>query len=394
MSTRVVLVLPSITSYTTFLSGLSTRAQSTDVGIYLAAGPDIHGNHQRLTEPVAGNLELPSIREGRKLGALTATLALRRFISDVNPAVVHTHFAAAAVIAAAARYLLPARHTKWLATFHGLSATVDQRIAPGGVARWELWAAQRFDRVYVHNVEDARFLRHRYANMDVRLNATTLGCDLDTFRPGRFQSADRDRIRTQLGIPAGSPIVVFIGRQVSFKGFDTAVRTFWRVRERIPACRLLLVGDRDPVHRVGLQHDEIQRLDADPTVINCGWQSDVSGYLAISDVCLFPSEREGMPVCLMEALSMGVPCVTADARGCRDIVRHGADGYVIAGGSIEAFAHAVCEILEKDAIKQSMSRVAVQDRQRFDRTAALDEQVRQYLDASMPARTTSVMSGA
>jgi glycosyltransferase involved in cell wall biosynthesis len=55
-------------------------------------------------------------------------------------------------------------------------------------------------------------------------------------------------------------------------------------------------------------------------IIDAGYTDDVASYLAISDAMVFPSQREGMPVCLMEALAMGVPVITRASRGCRDVV--------------------------------------------------------------------------
>ncbi len=64
-------------------------------------------------------------------------------------------------------------------------------------------------------------------------------------------------------------------------------------------------------------------------VILAVWQANVADWLSIADLCVFASERGGMPVCLMESLSMGVPVITANTRGCRDVVRDGVDGVVL-----------------------------------------------------------------
>lgn len=386
MNRRVLLVVPSITSYKTFLSSLPARAAEMGLDISLAAGPTLPGHaHVPMDEPLAGHLVLPSMRSGNPLAAARAVLALRRFVTVTRPHIVHAHFAAAATIAAATRTLLPGSATAWWATFHGLQSGSSPAGRPTGASAWELWAACRHDRVVVLNAEDADFLCHRAPSLDVRVNAVAMGCDLERFSPHRFPEADRLQIRGRLGIPARAPVVVFVGRQVAFKGFGTVLRAFWKIRERFPECRLLLIGTRDPVHPVGLEPDELRRMTTDPAVIACGWQDDVSSFLAISDVCVFPSEREGMPVCLMEALSMGVPCVTSDSRGCRDIVRHGVDGLVVPQASPDAYADAVVRILRSETLHEEMQRRALDGRQRFDRQAFIDDQLRQYLDAPLAA---------
>lgn len=381
MNTDVLLVMPSVSSYQTFFMDLPARAAEAGLRIHLAAGPPFHGQEAAPGGALSGRCALPEIRSGGGIAAARAVIALRRFIAELRPRVVHSHFAVAAVVAAATRYIAPqADAATWLATFHGLSGGASVVGNRSRVGKWEVWAARRHDRAYVLNQEDADHLHRLAPTLDVRLSAVSLGCDLARFSPSRFSADDRLAIKNQLGIPSAAPVVVFVGRQASFKGFATVVRAFWGICERVQECRLLLVGGRDPVHPVGLDADEIQRMTSDPSIIACGWQADVSPLLAVSDVCLFPSEREGMPVCLMEALSMGVPCVTSHSRGCRDIVRHETDGYVVRSGDPADYAAAVCRILASSVVSDSMRRCALAGRIRFDRRAFLDDQVRQYVE--------------
>lgn len=389
MNPRVLLVVPSITSVQTFLASLPTRAAEAGVEIYLAAGPALPGAARgMLDEPFAGRLELPAVRSGAPFAAARAVLRLKRFIATVRPHVIHAHFAAAATIAAATRALAPSVPAAWWATFHGLHSGLSGTGRSARTAGWELWAARRHDRVFVLNAEDADVLRHRDPTVDVCVTPVLLGCDLDRFSPHRFSPADRLQIRETLGIPADAPVVVFVGRQTDFKGFGTLLRAFWKLRESIPACRLVLVGGRDPVHAVGLEPAELRRMTADPMVIDCGWQDDVSPFLAIAAACLFPSEREGMPVCLMEALSMGVPCVTSDSRGCRDVVQHGVDGLLVQGASPAAYADAAGRILLSAPLREEMRRHALEGRRRFDRRAFIADQVSLYRDARVGAPHT------
>jgi glycosyltransferase involved in cell wall biosynthesis len=72
---------------------------------------------------------------------------------------------------------------------------------------------------------------------------------------------------------------------------------------------------------------DLPNLNLIQGVHHLGWQEDPAPYLAISNTMVFPSEREGMPVCMMEAQSMGLPVVTVDSRGCREIVND-SNGFV------------------------------------------------------------------
>jgi len=108
----------------------------------------------------------------------------------------------------------------------------------------------------------------------------------------------------------------------------------------------------------------------------------VAEWLATSDLCVFPSEREGMPVCLMEALCMGVPVVTSDSRGCRDVVRNGLDGIVLASPDTEGLVNAIGSLLEHPELLEGMRRESLRQRSHFDRRCYIEEQLK-YLELSV-----------
>lgn len=76
-----------------------------------------------------------------------------------------------------------------------------------------------------------------------------------------------------------------------------------------------------------------------------GWCDDPAPYLSIADAMAFPSEREGMPVCVMEALSMGVPVIGCNRRGVRDLVESDATGILTERNSL-AVAAAMQQVVE------------------------------------------------
>lgn len=85
----------------------------------------------------------------------------------------------------------------------------------------------------------------------------------------------------------------------------------------------------NPIHPTGLTGQEEIDLFENTSIINIGYTSIVEKYLAITDVFLFPSKKEGLPVCIVEALAMGVPVVTLDERGNSDVVKDNFNGYLI-----------------------------------------------------------------
>lgn len=62
-----------------------------------------------------------------------------------------------------------------------------------------------------------------------------------------------------------------------------------------------------------------KRLGVEDRVIFAGYRDDVIDFYGMSDVFVFPSIREGLPVALLEALASGLPCVAAKNRGSVDL---------------------------------------------------------------------------
>lgn len=372
---RVLLVVPSASSVRVFLREVAEAWVADGGEMAIATAADLPGVSGRWPN-CAPRFDLPELRGGVVSGLPRAVLRLRRLVREWRPDIVHAHFGVAALMCALAR-----SHEEslvWMATFHGLHGTLARHPDFNLTARAEIWAAAQMDRSWVLNQEDLNYLRQAGIERGKVGLQRAVGCDLRQFAPQRFSATDRARLRAELNLPADAPVLVFVGRSVEFKGFAITVRAFWRARETVPALRLLIVGATDPIHATGLSPAEETQLASDPTIVRTGWREDVAPCLAIADLCVFPSRREGMPVNLMEALAMGVPVITGDARGCRDVVRDGVEGCVLSRPDDQSLAREILELIEHPARRAEMARNALAGRTRFARQWFVDEQTKIY----------------
>jgi glycosyltransferase involved in cell wall biosynthesis len=373
----VLLVVPSVTSYDVFFRGLRATGAGSGLDIRVAGGPPLAACEPRRHSDDEV-MRLPSFRSGSLASLGAAAWSLSRHVRTWRPAVVHSHFTAGVVCAAAARGLSGSRGARWIATFHGLHGN-----AAGGEGAPIAACAERFgtrsaDVTFVLNKEDVPSLASRVPRADVRwLGGFGLGCDLAQNDPGRFTAVDVARIRLSYRIGRG-PVMAYIGRKTEFKGYHIAVEALRIIRKTMPEAVLVVAGVADAVHATGLSEDGSHHREG---IIDLGWQHDVTPVLAIADVCVFPSAREGMPVNLMEALAMGVPCVTCDTRGCRDVVRSGVDGYVVPERNPQCIAAAVERVVSSPARQRGMRDEAIAGRGRFDREEYLRRQVAFYEQA-------------
>jgi glycosyltransferase involved in cell wall biosynthesis len=376
---RVLLVVPSGTSFHTFFRGVADAWLQSGGELAVAAGPELPG-HATEWPGAVERFTLPAFRGGNPWSLWAAGRRLADVVNRWNPAIVHAHFAAGVAAAAVARSIVGASRRRWVGTFHGLHMSIAgaRPIVSRLTTAAERWAARRMDTVCVLNREDAAALLAILPAERVRLVASSgVGCDLAAFDPGRFPAGWREELRTRLGIRSDSLVVAFVGRRTAFKGFDVAVRGF--MRSGLEQASLLLVGAADRAHASGLTSVERTALAADPRIIDAGWQWDVAPYLAVADVCLLPSVREGLPVAGMESLAMGVPVVTVDSRGCRDVVRDGIDGVVLDAADAELIADALRSLAgDRDRLHR-MAQGAVAGRSRFDRCCYVAGELELYL---------------
>lgn len=84
-----------------------------------------------------------------------------------------------------------------------------------------------------------------------------------------------------------------------------------------------------------------------------GYRKDIPRLLAISNLEISCSSREGLPVNVIEAGIMGLPCIVTDCRGNRDLIKDGVNGYVIKINDIDSLVSKIKElILNQDILNK------------------------------------------
>jgi glycosyltransferase involved in cell wall biosynthesis len=172
-----------------------------------------------------------------------------------------------------------------------------------------------------------------------------------------------------LGVRAGrlsrltDRVVVSLGRFSPEKGFDLLLDAWARVSPSHPGWTLRLYGDGPAEAELRAQ---AERLGIAASVAFMGRTTDVAGALLGSSVYALSSRQEGMPVVLMEAMEFGVPCVAFDVSpGVRDVVTHGADGLLVAPGNTHAFADALTQLMDDEAMRREFGAAAHRSVQRY-----------------------------
>jgi glycosyltransferase involved in cell wall biosynthesis len=205
--------------------------------------------------------------------------------------------------------------------------------------------------VFQNRDDQAYFLRHALARADSSDLVPGSGIDVRLLESQRPSAEALAALRRELGIERG-PVVTMVSRLVRHKGVREFCAAARAVRRERPQCTFLLVGPLSSEGRQAVQRSEVE---ANADVRWVGPRPDVPALLALSDVFAFPSYyREGIPRALLEAAAMGVPLISTDMPGCRDVVRDGWNGILVPPRNVRALTRALLALLdgEPDALRQ------------------------------------------
>jgi glycosyltransferase involved in cell wall biosynthesis len=299
-------------------------------------------------------VEIPSLRREVSASDIRAVWEVFRTLRRERPAILHTHGAKAGGVGRLAALLAGrSRPPVIVHTFHG--HVLEGYFSPlrSTLFIWiERILARVSTRLIVVSDEVGRALiRLKVADVD-RIELVRLGFDLEPFVVSdEVRMELRESLRSELSIPLDRRVVTFVGRIVPIKRLDRFLAVAHQLRHR-EDVHLLIVGDGEL--RPQLESSAAARALGD-RVTWTGFRRDLVAIYCASDVVALTSDNEGTPVSLIEAQAAGVPVVTTDVGGARDVVEDGVTGRVLDPEDESGMADAIAEILDDPALASRFS---------------------------------------
>jgi glycosyltransferase involved in cell wall biosynthesis len=284
------------------------------------------------TELLDGSVRVHSLsfpRSAAPVQFLRAIQRMRALLRQRKYDCVDSHNRNASIVGRVAAWL--ERVPVNLYTAHGFYFHDEQRKAAyEATLGLEALLAQITHYTLSQSAADVALMTKRGWIRPSRIEAIGNGIDTQRFAP---PSIERSVLERSLGLRTGRFRIVATGRLVRGKGFADLLDAFTRFHDRYTDSELLIIGgivpnDIEPYQVEFLARAHASRI-ADAVTVS-GIVRCVESYLATSDVFVLPSYREGMPRALLEAMSMELPVIATDIRGCREIVRPDSDGWLYA----------------------------------------------------------------
>jgi glycosyltransferase involved in cell wall biosynthesis len=194
---------------------------------------------------------------------------------------------------------------------------------------------------------------------DERLRVIPNGIDENEFFPG-----DPLEARQKLGLPAGATILLSVGAFFEGKGHHRVIEVLPELLEKFPRVLLVALGDQsvDPRYFNSVK-ELIRRKNIEQEVLLVPVQEHAKIRLWMNAANLFclATSSEGRCNAILEALACGLPVVTTDVGGNRELIEDGTDGVLVSFWDAKAFSAALCRALSEawnyQAISQRARRV-------------------------------------
>jgi glycosyltransferase involved in cell wall biosynthesis len=287
---------------------------------------------------------------------------------------VHTHSGKAGVIGrlAARRAGVPLI----VHTIHGPSFGPFQGALANAVF---LAAERRAGRVTDHFVVVAEAMARQYLAAGIgaprQYSRIFSGFQIEPY----LQAKPDPALRSRLGLAEGDVVAGMIARLFALKGHDDLLDVAAELAARCPRLKFLWVGDG--AWRPRLEARMVAMGLRDRFVLaGLVPPEAVPRYVALMDLLVHLSRREGLPRALPQALAAGRPVVAYDCDGAGEVCRDNETGFLVAPGDRVALADRVLRLAENPGLRQRLGecgRAFV--RQRFPVDRMVDELAVLYL---------------
>jgi glycosyltransferase involved in cell wall biosynthesis len=299
-------------------------------------------------------------------------LALARLaflIRSIRPGIVHSHMVHANVLTRVGRILA------WVP----ICISTIHSIEDGG-RLWQLayritdWLCDMTTHVSRTGME--RYVKIR-AVPRAKIRHVPNGIDVERFRP---RADVRNEFRTRMGL-TDNFVWIAVGRFEAAKDYANLVNAFNLVSRERDDSVLLIVGRGIEEPQVRLR---VRTLGLEKQVRFLGLRKDIPNLLNVADAYVLSSQREGLPLVLLEAGASGLPVVTTDVGGTSEIVAEGKTGFLVPIRSAQGLAAGMLRMaglsVQQRALMGAEGRARVNARYAFPQI--VDEWERLYIETA------------
>ncbi len=224
------------------------------------------------------------------------------------------------------------------------------------------WARQRHQR-WIAVTEHSRLLISRtFGAPQEDLVRIYNGIRLQALHDHKVTDTIRCEVRAELGLPHRAVILLTVARLERTKGFEFLVRALPRLIRDFPDVRCVWVGEgKDREWITGQVHEH----GVAEHVLFTGYRSDVERLMRAADLFVLPTQFEGLPFVLLEAMARRLPIVASDVGGIPELIHDHVHGLLTRAGDSCSLLEALRWALHHPEKVKAMALAAEQRVQEF-----------------------------
>lgn len=214
----------------------------------------------------------------------------------------------------------------------------DEWMRPWHELAW-FGLLHRTDLVTASSERLAQRITRRYRIPPARVRAVHVGADLLG-----LERLDRREAKQRLGIPEDQPVVGSLGILHRTKRYDRLFRAVKKLEESTPFRPWIVLSGEGPA---GPELSDLARtLDLQDRLVFAPWKPNAGLQLSSMDVFVMPSDHDGLPLAIAQAMAMDIPVVASAVSGIPEIVEDGVTGRLFERDDLDALIRGLREALE------------------------------------------------
>jgi glycosyltransferase involved in cell wall biosynthesis len=255
---------------------------------------------------------------------LWALFEIKKIIKKISPNVVHTHTSKAGVLGRFAAWL---SGTKLIIhTIHSLpfiSANFFIKILYLFMEKITSLITHEF--INVSNGTKEIYLKYKIGNLSNH-HVIYSAFDVEKFKNTNKHQALKD-LNTDIDLESAK-IIIRMGRFEKLKGYKELIETFNKILLKFPNTVLILVGDGELL----VENKQLSKtLNLEKNIIFTGFTDHPEKIIALADVCVMNSEREGLSRAMLQYLAGGKPVVCSNIYGVKEVMKNEINGSLYEG---------------------------------------------------------------
>ncbi|HAF62588.1 MAG TPA: glycosyltransferase family 1 protein [Anaerolineaceae bacterium] len=188
--------------------------------------------------------------------------------------------------------------------------------------------------IFLNGTDRDYYLKRRIIEPEQAHLINGAGVDVEKFKPVNPEQQKKTRN------------IIFPARLLKDKGIYEFVEAARITKQQRPEMVFVLVGSIDEGNPSSIGNDELQEWLKEGVVEWWGWQNDMAQIYQQAFVVCLPSYREGLATSLIEAAACGIPLITTDVPGCRELVIPQQTGFLVPPHNSEALASSIIYMVE------------------------------------------------